>query len=74
MRRRDDHLRDEDLHRSRVEGRSRRIPNWYELDWEHVARACGHGSPPADTDVTLEAADPVAHNAELMRDAIDALR
>ena len=30
---------DVDLHRSRVEGRSRGIPNWYELDWEHVARS-----------------------------------
>ena len=30
---------DAGLHRARVEGRQRQIPNWYELDWDHVERA-----------------------------------
>ncbi len=54
---------DAELHRSRVEGRSRGIPNWYELDWEHVAQARASWVTPVDVDITLEAADPVAHNA-----------
>jgi hypothetical protein len=29
---------DIDIHRSRVEGRQRNIPDWYELPWERVAR------------------------------------
>ena len=30
---------DAELHRSRVDGRQRDIPGWYELDWSHVERA-----------------------------------
>jgi predicted kinase len=33
---------DAGTHRSRVEGRARGIPNWYELDWPHVERAIFH--------------------------------
>ena len=29
---------DEEIHRARIEGRYRLIPNWYELDWDHVER------------------------------------
>ena len=29
---------DIDVHRSRVDGRQRQIPGWYELDWDHVER------------------------------------
>jgi predicted kinase len=63
---------DGDLHRSRVEGRSRDIPNWYELDWEPVARARASWVAPAETDVILAAAESVAHNAALLRHAIAA--
>ncbi len=52
-----------ELHRSRVEGRQRLIPDWYELDWDHVARARASWVPPADVDLVLEAADPVEENA-----------
>ena len=38
------------VHRTRVEGRRRRIPNWYELEWEHVAAAARRGYlPPMST-------------------------
>jgi predicted kinase len=55
--------RDAELHRSRVEGRRRLIPDWYELDWDHVERARGSWVPPGDVDLVLEAADPVEDNA-----------
>ena len=43
---------DRDLHRSRIEGRQRGIPDWYEVDWSQrraVTRALGpgHGRRPA---------------------------
>jgi predicted kinase len=49
---------DPGVHRSRIEGRQRHIPDWYELDWEHVAEALVRWEPPADADLTLDAADP----------------
>src|SRR5580704_6258337 len=64
---------DVDLHRSRVEGRRRGIPNWYEIDWEHVAQARASWVTPVDVDIALEAADPVEHNAARLREAIAAI-
>ncbi len=61
---------DIDVHRSRVEGRSRGIPNWYELDWEHVAKARASWVTPEDLDLALEAGEPVTRNAQLLREAI----
>ncbi len=61
---------DIDLHRSRVEGRSRGIPNWYELDWEQVAKARASWVTPEDVDIALEAGEPVTRNAQLLREAI----
>jgi predicted kinase len=51
------------LHRSRVDGRQRLIPNWYELDWDHVARARASWIPPDDVDLVLEATHPIEENA-----------
>ena len=56
-------VHDAELHRSRVEGRQRLIPDWYELDWDHVARARASWTPPADVDLVLEAADLLEENA-----------
>ena len=58
------------LHRSRVEGRRRGIPDWYELDWDHVARARSEWATPQDVDVALEAARSVAENAALLRSVV----
>lgn len=55
--------RDAELHRSRVEGRRRMIPDWYELDWDHVERARASWVPPGDVDLVLEAADQMEENA-----------
>lgn len=59
--------RDPALHRSRVEGRERQIPNWYELDWDHVARARSEWEPPGGVDLVLEAGDPLEQNADRLR-------
>jgi hypothetical protein len=61
---------DAELHRSRVQGRRRLIPNWYELDWDHVARARASWVPPDDVDLVLEAEDPLEQNAARLRSAI----
>ncbi len=55
------------LHRARVEGRRRQIPNWYELDWDHVERARAAWTPPEGLDLVLESAASVEANAERLR-------
>ena len=64
---------DPDVHRARVEGRRRHIPNWYELEWEHVARARRWWVAPGDVDLVLEATDPVDMNAATLRKVIGSL-
>ena len=54
---------DPELHRSRVDGRTRGIPGWYELSWDHVAETRRTWKPPADVDVVLDCGQPVEHNA-----------
>ncbi len=66
-------VRDAELHRARVEGRQRLIPDWYELDWDHVASARASWVPPADVDLALEAADPVEENADRLRTLVTSL-
>jgi predicted kinase len=61
---------DAPLHRSRLEGRQRGIPGWYELEWDHVDRARRDWVPPADVDLSLEAAARIADNAALLRAAL----
>jgi hypothetical protein len=65
---------DPELHRSRIEGRQRGIPGWYELDWPHVMRARSDWEPPDDVDVVLEAVTTVAQNAASLRNALSEWR
>jgi len=58
---------DPDVHRSRVEGRKRPIPNWYELDWDQVSRARDGWEPPEGVDLVLEAMEPPDENAARLR-------
>ena len=54
---------DEDVHRGRVEGRSRDIPGWYELTWEHVQRTrAGYRPLAVEPKLTLDAVHPAADN------------
>jgi hypothetical protein len=62
------------LHRSRIEGRRREIPGWYELDWDHVARARAEWEGLDDVDVVLDAAATVGRNAGRLRDALSVWR
>jgi predicted kinase len=61
---------DAELHRVRIEGRTRGIPNWYELEWDHVERARGEWVPLEDVDLVLDAANQVTDNADLLRAAL----
>jgi hypothetical protein len=58
---------DIDVHRSRVEGRKRLIPNWYELDWHRVSRARSGWEPLEGVDLVLEAMEPPDENAARLR-------
>jgi predicted kinase len=55
------------LHRSRVEGRQRSIPNWYELDWPHVKGSREKWRIPDGVDLRLDAASHWDANAALLR-------
>ena len=65
---------DATLHRSRVEGRRRAIPDWYELDWDHVQRARDTWVPIADPDLVLDAGAPPSHNLDLLHSLLDHAR
>jgi predicted kinase len=53
---------DLEVHRRRIEGRHRVIPNWYELDWSQVQTTLAGWQPPEDVDLLLEATDPWPEN------------
>ena len=55
------------LHRSRVEGRQRDIPGWYELTWNQVAKGRTLYEPMTEPKVAIDAVNPVAVNLELVR-------
>jgi predicted kinase len=62
---------DVELHRSRVVGRQRHIPHWYELDWTHVERARNSWVPLEDVDLTVDAGSPLDDNANSVRELLD---
>lgn len=55
---------DEDVHRSRVQGRVRGIPGWHEIGWDHVQRMRAEFSPLRADRLTLDAVAPLADNVE----------
>lgn len=59
---------DAEVHRSRIEGRHRAIPDWYELDWDHVQRSRRSWEPPARVDLTLQATNARHSNSRMVRD------
>jgi hypothetical protein len=63
---------DAKLHRSRLDGRRRDIPGWYELDWSDVERSRADWVPIGDADLTLDAGDPITDNVERLAALIDA--
>ena len=49
-----------ELHRSRVEGRERDIPSWYELDWNHVEQSRETWDPNMSVDLKLDTSEPLS--------------
>ncbi len=65
--------RDAAVHRSRVEGRRRHIPDWYELTWDEVERSRAAWEPPAAPDLELDAVDDLATNGRRLEDHLQGL-
>jgi len=57
---------DIEVHRTRVEGRSRMIPGWYELDWEGVVRGRQLYKQLSEPKVVIDAVQPVAENLHIV--------
>lgn len=53
---------DEAIHRSRVEGRDRAIPDWYELDWDQVASGRERYEPLGEPKLVLDATSSASSN------------
>jgi predicted kinase len=53
---------DIELHRSRVDGRVRAIPGWYELEWEHVQRGRAGYVPLAEPKLVIDSVRPLEEN------------
>jgi len=62
---------DVDVHRSRVVGRTRRIPGWYELEWSHVERSRTGYEPLPGEKLVVDAVDPFEHNRARVRAYVD---
>jgi predicted kinase len=58
---------DADVHRSRVEGRIRGIPGWYELEWSHVEVSRTRYETLNVEKVVVDAVDPIAVNLARVR-------
>jgi hypothetical protein len=57
---------DRALDRSRIEGRQRCIPNWYEVGWSRVERSLEVWEQPEAADLCLDAADSWEGNAAML--------
>ena len=55
---------DRQLHRERVDGRSRSIPDWYELSWDRVSRGRDAYVPLAEPKLIVDAVDPLDRNVD----------
>jgi predicted kinase len=64
---------DPQIHRSRVEGRVRAMPNWYELDWNHVQQSSARWKPPDPVDLSLQATDSPQKNRERLADFVQSI-
>ncbi|MEM9561087.1 MAG: AAA family ATPase [Actinomycetota bacterium] len=65
---------DAGIHRSRVDGRVRGIPGWYELDWSEVERGRSLYQPLDEPKLVLDAIDPLAANVAAAKDWLAATR
>jgi predicted kinase len=51
---------DPGLHRSRVDGRERGIPGWYEFDWSHVEESRKSWDPNMSIDLKVDTTKPLS--------------
>jgi predicted kinase len=58
---------DLDVLRTRIDGRTRGIPGWYELNWENVERSRTNYVPLAEPKLVIDAVAPFAENLEAVR-------
>ena len=65
---------DTDVHRSRVEGRRRGIPGWYELEWELVERGRQLYEPLREPQVVVDAVAPQEQNLDRVIRHLNAVR
>jgi len=61
---------DLELHRSRVIGRDRGIPGWYELDWSHVERSRESWDPEMTVDMKVDTAQPLTTIRRVLEDRV----
>lgn len=64
---------DPEVHRLRIEGRRRAIPNWYELDWDHVQQSRARWEPLGQVDLLLQATDAPDENAERLAEYLQSI-
>ena len=53
---------DEEVHRSRIEGRTRNIPGWHEIDWSHVEYMRRGAQPMRIPRLIIDALRPLEEN------------
>ena len=53
---------DTGLHRSRVEGRTRGVPGWHEVEWDHVERMRAEYPPLTVERIVVDSANPIESN------------
>jgi predicted kinase len=61
---------DEGEHRRRLEGRTRGIPGWHEVGWDHVERMRVEYPPLTREHLTVDAMDPAEQNLRLVREYV----
>jgi predicted kinase/ADP-ribose pyrophosphatase YjhB (NUDIX family) len=61
---------DPELHRSRVDGRERSIPGWYEFDWSHVEQSRKSWDPDMAVDLKVDTAEPLATIRRVLGDHV----
>jgi hypothetical protein len=54
--------------RERVDGRTRSIPDWYELSWEDVERSRANYVPLAEPKLVIDAVAPFEENFAVVRE------
>ncbi len=63
---------DEVIHRARIEGRTRGIPGWHEVGWDHVERMRAEMPPLTEDRLIVDAIEPAEDNIRRVLDHISA--